>query len=51
MNEITEQSLQQLFPSTDGIPPEHRQVAPGHQRRSLIAGEMVEWTGTVKTVR
>jgi glyceraldehyde-3-phosphate dehydrogenase (NADP+) len=50
MSTITEQSLRQLFPTSDAVPPEHRRTAPIHQRRSLIGGRMIEWTGAVRTV-
>ena len=50
MSTFTAQSLSQLFPTRDGIPEAHRLAAPIHQRRSLTAGELRDWSGAVKTV-
>ena len=51
MSTVSDASLSRLFPTRDDIPEAYRLASPIHQRRSLIAGEMLEWTGEVKTVR
>ena len=51
MNTDTAPALSRLFPNRDEIPQARRLAAPIHQRRSLIAGDLREWAGAVKTVR
>ncbi len=50
MTTATDLSLSRFFPTRDAIPEAHRLAAPIHQRRSLIAGALREWSGAVKTV-
>jgi aldehyde dehydrogenase (NAD+) len=42
--------LRQLFPSPEGLPPQHRLAQPVHQRRYLQDGELREWRGPAKAV-
>ena len=47
---ITSESLCQLFPKADEIPPEQRLAAPIHQTTWLVDGELRAWSGKRKTV-
>lgn len=50
MSTISVESLKQLFPTADTIPPDARLAAPIHQRVSLVNGELRSWDGACKTV-
>lgn len=50
MSTISIESLKQLFPAADAIPPDVRLAAPIHQRVSLVNGELRSWDGACKTV-
>jgi glyceraldehyde-3-phosphate dehydrogenase (NADP+) len=50
MSTISIESLKQLFPAADAIPPDVRLAAPIHQRVSLVNGELRNWDGACKTV-
>jgi glyceraldehyde-3-phosphate dehydrogenase (NADP+) len=50
MSTISIESLKQLFPGADAIPPDVRLAAPIHQRVSLVNGELRSWDGACKTV-
>ena len=47
---IDSEYLKSLFPPEDGIPAEHRLLAPIHQRSYLIDGVLKPWKGAVQTV-
>jgi len=47
---ITSESLCQLFPNADAIPPEQRLASPIHQTTWLVDGELRTWGGKRKTV-
>ena len=42
--------LAEHFPALEYIPAEHRLAEQVHQRHSLVAGRLVEWSGACKTV-
>src|SRR5215203_1251362 len=48
---IDSESLRQLFPLVNEIPPEHQPPAPTHQRTTLLNGELRPWNGPVEVVR
>jgi glyceraldehyde-3-phosphate dehydrogenase (NADP+) len=50
MSTISVESLKQLFPASNAIPPDARLAAPIHQRVSLVNGELKSWQGACKTV-
>jgi glyceraldehyde-3-phosphate dehydrogenase (NADP+) len=42
--------LSKLFPKADQIPADYRLASPIHQRVSLVAGDLVRWSGKSKAV-
>ena len=50
MTMTTAESLKRRFPAAGEIPPEHRLIAPIHQRTYLVGGEFRAWDGECKTV-
>lgn len=42
--------LEQLFPTPNGIPSEHRLPGLLHQRSILVDGELRDWNGPNQTV-
>jgi glyceraldehyde-3-phosphate dehydrogenase (NADP+) len=42
--------LSKLFPKADQIPADYRLASPIHQRVSLVAGDLVRWSGNSKAV-
>jgi glyceraldehyde-3-phosphate dehydrogenase (NADP+) len=50
MTRINDESLKLLFPTQEDIPAEHRLASPIHQRKYLVDGELLDWSGNCKTV-
>jgi glyceraldehyde-3-phosphate dehydrogenase (NADP+) len=50
MIKVTTDSLKDLFPGPEAVPPQWRIAAPLHQRVTLVGGVMKPWGGECKTV-